>query len=765
MYSRRIVESRVEIASLQKGFPLVYHSVDEIEDFTTRMERRHADAYAAARRASQGTKEPTSVFQSTLNKLLCNPLASRLDAEESRWIQNERMLVMCDVEYFLTRYYWILNTQNELQRFSFAERPGQKILFNIIAELEEMGIAIEILIAKARQLGMTTLVEGLLLQKILFSHGVNAVSASADQAKTREMVKKILMAYDKLPWWLRPVYTRRVESDNGFMHFGLQDSGITFQHGQQTNPIAMGSTVVTYHLSEVSSYPDPQETIEVGLFKAVHPSPRVLGILESTCKGNTGWWHDTYWDAKAEWKNHRSRLMALFLPFYCATNLYPNPTEKISHPPPKDWRPAKETRQMMQESEAYVQSNPVLAKVMMARGKPWKLNRDQAWYWERNFMSSRAKGNEKDWFQEMPHSDRVAFQSSYESVFGKDVIAEVESQRAKQDDYDVFGLRGQSIEERHEPDEDEIDHSLPIISIRYRSRKGTTYSWEAVPLKWEEPFGSIDEIRDQDSHMGKLFIYAHPEKGYDYAIGVRTSNGIGDDPTVIAVCRRARNDQEQDIQVAEFRDIEVSHVEAFAFSMAIAAYYSTFMKPEHGMVRHREPYVAIEQMKSVGDTCQLNMRLMGYRRFHHMTRYDSKPEDMRKFKARKIGWFTGAWSEPMLTDGFVILARNGWYKVNSPWTIWEMDHWEVHGTGSGKDKYVPSEDATAHGLYANAMAAFCPNDMKPLADRTAKRFMEVGGAVRKPTLDIEPPLSGTSFPLSPLPPSNRLGRLTLNVRT
>src|SRR5207253_2961621 len=99
-------------------------------------------------------------------------------------------------------------------------------------------------------------VGGLELLKVMMSEGVGGIVASADRGKTKEMVSKIFFAYDKLPWWLRPLTSKRVESDQGMIAFAGMDSKIIFQHGKQTNPIAMGSTPVTYHLSEVSAYAD-----------------------------------------------------------------------------------------------------------------------------------------------------------------------------------------------------------------------------------------------------------------------------------------------------------------------------------------------------------------------------------------------------------------------------------------------------------------------------------------------------------------------------
>ena len=648
---------------------------------------------------------------------------------------------MCDAAYFLTRYYWVFNEHSIRTLYKF--RDGQRILFDVMAEMEMRGIAIEIILAKARQLGMTTVVAGLELLKVMFSAGVSGIIASADTGKTREMASKIFFAYDSLPWWLPPLTTKRVESESGLISF-IGESRIVFQHGKQTNPIAMGSTPITYHLSEVSSYPNPENLVEVGLFKCVHPNPRVLGILESTCKGDVGWWYDTYWNSKRKWKAGGSRLMALFLPFYCDSDMYPNETWLLKSPMPRNWVPDKETRKMIAESELYVQTNPILNKVLKAKQGTtgtWRMPPEQAWYWEQNFLEHRSKGAERTWYQEMPHTDDAAFQGSYDNVFGREVVAEAFTERPTS--YSVYAIIGQSIEDRHDPDEDEIDYEEPIVPVSYRNMHDKTYRWELLPLKWREPFRDLKDVGEDDSHMGKLFVWLPPEPGYEYSVGVDTSNGIGRDSTVIAVARMGRDPQEQDVQAAEFRSNTVSHVEAYAWVMAIASYYARHME---GSTNFKEPYVSIEQIASVGDTCQFQMGKMGYKRFHRMTRMDSTPKRMRKANSNRLGWYTSGWSRPLLTDGFVVLVKNNWYKVNSPYTMREMTQWEVHYTSGGKEKYEHSESFTDDGIFANAMAAFCPKDQTTMADRSKKQYNSTGKGPL-PELDLRTS-SGTIFPTS-----------------
>jgi hypothetical protein len=182
-------------------------------------------------------------------------------------------------------------------------------------------------------------------------------------------------------------------------------------------------------------------------------------------------------------------------------------------------------------------------------------------------------------------------------------------------------------------------------------------------------------------------------------------------------------------------------------------------------VPYRNPYIAIEQIAAVGDTCQLQMRKMGISRFHKMTRYDSKPQKMRKKDAHKEGWYTYGWSRAMLTDSFVILVQNKWYKINSPFTIYEADHWEVHFTAGGeKEKFEHQADCTDDGLFANAMAAFCPNDTRSLAERTAKQFRGEQGQ-KPPRLDMGATETGMFSPQQPAIVRPRGNRLTSGLFT
>src|SRR5271170_3120330 len=259
MYARTKVAWRLDQASAELSITPEYHSIAEVEAFEDHLQRGnfyHFDTVG----------KPDSLVN--------------LTAFESAWIANEQLLVLCDAAYALTRYCYIKDEQNIIRRYE--HRVPQRILYDIICELDASDRTLEFIILKARQLGMSTLIELLIGLRIIFGYGVNAVIGSADPTKTALMANMLFLMYDYFPVWLRPQWTRRVESERGMLVFGHSSSGVSFQHGSQTSGIARGTTPTIYHLSEVASYTNAEDQIESSLFRCVHPSPSVLGFLESS---------------------------------------------------------------------------------------------------------------------------------------------------------------------------------------------------------------------------------------------------------------------------------------------------------------------------------------------------------------------------------------------------------------------------------------------------------------------------------------------------
>jgi hypothetical protein len=703
MYSHSRVQLTLEAAEQEFHFKPEYHSTSDVDLFESHL--KSSNMYVLDQNG-----RPTGT--------------QLLTAFERDWMLNEQIMVRASADYFLSRYCFLKDEQNNIRRFSF--RTPQRLMYEIISELEERDAAIEIQALKARQLGVSTLVELLIGHRIIFGYGVNAVIGSADQTKTALMAGMLFLMYDYLPVWLRPQWTRRVESDRGMLVFGHSSSGVSFQHGAQMSGIARGTTPTVYHLSECASFTDPVKQIEAALFKAVHASPNVFGVLEGTGEGDKGWWPDTWRHAKENWQYNRARLCPLFLPWLCGTDIYPTPTWLRMRPIPDGWYPNHDTREHVAKSELYVRSNPLLSRHL---GSNYHMPKSQQWFWEVEHEQAKAKNMEDIFLQEMAGDDEEALQKSITSAFSHQTLAEIEERREKV--FDLFCITGQSIEADHEPPTEYIDYARERIPIRYINNKDETFRWELVPLldKQIQP-----NPKDPGTATGILFIWAHPQPNIRYSIGVDTAAGRGSDSTAISVWALGKNDDDPDTQVAELASAYINHAEAFAFVLGIAAYYGMHMKQQF-TGKWKEPYVSIEQLASVGDMCQKDMSSMGYSHFHMMSRYDGKNPKRDKAVARKRGFFTGTWSREALTSYFAVCAKNLWLHVNSPWLLEEMRTFEAKVTATGKPKLEHEDGKHDDRVFAAAMACFCPHDLEAMAGRSKKRSVN---PTALPPLNFQP---------------------------
>ena len=496
--------------------------------------------------------------------------------------------------------------------------------------------------------------------------------------------------------------------------------------------------------SECASFSNAADQIEAALFKAVHPSPSIFGILESTGEGDVGWWADTWRFSKSNYAQGTSRLLPLFLPWFVGLDIYPKPAWLRAHPVPPGFYENRlpDTREHVAKAELYVRTHDMIRRHLCVEHpelpdkRQWwhdgTMPLEQQWFWEVGHEEAKAKSLEGTWFQEMAGDDVEALQRSSESVFGHDVMTRVDRDRKR--DYSVYGLAGQSIEADYEADPDDIDYSQPRIPVLFRNPRGPVYNWELIPLTWDhsrvESWKKTNPDAFWDASQGKLFVWHPPRPGVDYSIGIDTAEGKGEDATVICVTEVAPAPGLPDIQAAEFRSCYVSHSQAYAFVMAIAAWYASAMTAE-GMI-HRQPLVAPEVVASVGDIVLVQLRQMGYHRIFRFGRYDN----VKSTKSNKAGWYTFGWSRPILIGDFIDTIEHGWYELNSPWTLHECEHFESHSTASGKVKQEHEDGKHDDGIFAAAISIQIVRGKQSKTDRSHKRFMGDAEAGRKPPLDL-----------------------------
>ncbi len=662
-----------------------YHSIEEVNEFKsyvnsiTEIDRNSARAYFTFKR----------------------DITAKRAKEIRQWVHNEQILCMFDSDYFESRYAFICDEKGEI--FKFKNRVAQQLFDNIIADFDEQQVAIELLILKARQQGVTTKTALKFLHRILYIPHTQAVMGSVDEKKSELITRIMETCIARTPWWLVPECTTNRIKQLAFRNGSI----LSVQSGNQATGIAQGWTPTCVHVSEIGDIPNPKKTIEEGLLRATHPTRKLFQVYEGTGNGNTGWLADKWRAAKEDWPLGKSRLCPVFIPWPMAPDLYPEADWLRKFPVPGGFRPLEATRKHVQRCELYIRNTPYLAKVC---GKHWKMPVDQQWFWEFNYLEAAKSHTQKVWFSQMPADDFEALQGKNDLVFDAITIDTAREERKR--GYQAYAITGDSIDDGFEPDESEVDYDKERLRVVWNSHRGQRFEWVMVPLL---PFDETDERKALD----KILIFEDPNpegEAHDYSIGIDTADGLGHDDEDRSVCSIARSMRGEncDIQVAEFTSNRINAPQMVGFAACLAAYYG------QNTIDSRGCKFAIEQRERPGDDCQLQLKLMGFT-FHHIdTRYDNKV--VKENKGSKEGWYTNAWSRPLLMNRFIDAVQNGWYRAHSPFLIQELGSLERKVTKTGKSRMEHQQGKHDDRVLAAAIAYFTRHALDVMAERSQKRY-------------------------------------------
>lgn len=321
----------------------------------------------------------------------------------------------------------------------------QKILVDRVIEKLDGGEPVRFIILKARQQGVSTIVEALIYWWTTTHKGQQSKIIAHNTDTSEYLYSMFRTFYDNSLPNFQPSTKYNTRNDITFDNENNPEKGLKSQIDTATaenSGTGRGQTVQWLHASEVALWPKGQEIV-AGLMQAVPLMASTAIFLESTANGIGDYFHTTWQAAK--------RGESTFEPLFFPWNIH----EEYSITPPRHFRLTAEEKKVRKEH---------------------KLTYGQI-YWRRKKLLEFV-GDEKRFYQEYPLTDTEAFLASGTPRFNVHKLAEMEEKC-----YDPQNI--ELIEKR-----DAIKTILPK-------------EIEGAPLKvWRQPQSSAEYVIGADVAEG-----------------------------------------------------------------------------------------------------------------------------------------------------------------------------------------------------------------------------------------------------------------------
>ena len=223
-----------------------------------------------------------------------------------------------DREWYMEKFLKIRDKRSQL--IPFKVNTAQQIVMKLIKECEEQQKLKRFIVLKARQMGLSTLFEGLIFHDTSTNSFKNSQIIAHEDKATSNLFAMSKLFLDELPDVIRPMVKYSNEKALVFEN-PSNDTDV-----KQKNPglrskitiatagageVGRSSTFHNVHASEVAFFPDAQTTL-LGLLQSVPDEMNTMVVLESTANGVGDWFHEMW--KKAE--RGENEFIPVFLPWF-----------------------------------------------------------------------------------------------------------------------------------------------------------------------------------------------------------------------------------------------------------------------------------------------------------------------------------------------------------------------------------------------------------------------------------------------------------------
>ena len=229
----------------------------------------------------------------------------------------------------------------------FRLNPAQEKLYAVARRQQEQGKPVRILILKARQLGFSTLTEGLIFHACATRKNTNALIVTHREDATANLFRMSKLFYDELPAPIRPMLKASNAQELIFENPTRSAKEKAARPGLRSRlrcataggkGIGRSDTLQCVHLSEYAFWPegaDGKAATLTGILQAVPSMPGTMVVIESTANGYEDF--KERWDAAVAGEND---FEAVFFAWY------ENPEYTMPTVPGTEWTP--EERELME---------------------------------------------------------------------------------------------------------------------------------------------------------------------------------------------------------------------------------------------------------------------------------------------------------------------------------------------------------------------------------------------------------------------------------
>jgi len=373
-----------------------------------------------------------------------------------------------DRQWYIENFLKIRNKKSQLVPFVLNE--AQKVVMEQIKKCDEEHKLKRFIVLKARQMGLSTLFEGLIFHDTVNNPFKNSLIVAHEEPASQNLFNMSKLFYENLPDVIRPMkkYNNgkilsfenpENDDDKKSSNPGLR-SKITIATAG-SGEVGRSATIHNLHASEVAFFPDAGLTM-LGLLQSVPDEENTLVVLESTANGVGGYFHDL-WQKAVKGENE---FIPIFLPWFTD----PGYTRQFSTDGQK--------MQFIEEISAV----SIDANGNEIRTYEWELKEkfnltwEQLW-WRKYTIENKCQGDEILFMQEYPSTPEEAFISSGRPKFS-------------------------------------------ISSLR----KYQTIT--KPPLMRGYLFEKDDKVNFVEDKNGYISIWKQPESGFTYSIGADVAEGL-----------------------------------------------------------------------------------------------------------------------------------------------------------------------------------------------------------------------------------------------